>query len=229
MNSISLSLPQLQPVDLRTLCSFALTIAYVFCAIVLVNRFRAANALSNQSESVSAINHSISIGSRSRFTISDLLELIGVLSIGFVIVSNYPLVERPNYEDVRICQNNLRLIANALDNYAQVFGRYPPISTPGADGSPAHSWRVLLLPYFGKPALEHIYDQYHFDEPWNGPSNSSVIQSGGAYVYRCNRCSIDPLGTSYFAVQFNSRTHPTSQHRTNTDRFAVVEKAMTQV
>ena len=31
-----------------------------------------------------------------------------------------------------------------------------------------HSWRVLILPYF---CMGDIYNQYNFNEPWNGPKN----------------------------------------------------------
>lgn len=50
-----------------------------------------------------------------------------------------------------------------------------------AEGRPAHSWRVLLLPYLDQAEL---YNQYRFDEPWNGPHNSTLADQVPA-VYRC--------------------------------------------
>jgi hypothetical protein len=35
-----------------------------------------------------------------------------------------------------------------------------------------HSWRVLLLPYLDR---NELYEQYDFSEPWDGPSNSRLL------------------------------------------------------
>jgi prepilin-type processing-associated H-X9-DG protein len=44
-----------------------------------------------------------------------------------------------------------------------------------------HSWRVLLLPYLEQ---KHLYDQYDFNEPWDGPNNSRLAASMPA-LYAC--------------------------------------------
>lgn len=62
-----------------------------------------------------------------------------------------------------------------------MHGTLPPASVPGPDGRPAHSWRVLLLPYLEQQSL---YDRYRFDEPWDGPNNSNLAGEI-PFVYRC--------------------------------------------
>jgi len=62
----------------------------------------------------------------------------------------------------------LYLIALALNNYHDIHGCFPPQYLTDGHGNPAHSWRVLLLPYMG---YEDIYARYSFGEPWNGPHN----------------------------------------------------------
>jgi len=62
----------------------------------------------------------------------------------------------------------LTQIMMALENYCQVNHCYPPQYLADMHGKPAHSWRVLVLPYLGK---EDVYRRYRFDEPWNGPHN----------------------------------------------------------
>ncbi len=34
-----------------------------------------------------------------------------------------------------------------------------------------HSWRVLILPYLNE---QDLYDEYRFDEPWDGPHNRQL-------------------------------------------------------
>jgi hypothetical protein len=59
----------------------------------------------------------------------------------------------------------------AVVNYTDAMGHYPPAFVPGPDGRPWHSWRVLILPYIEGHA---IYEQYRFEEPWNGPHNRTL-------------------------------------------------------
>ena len=60
-----------------------------------------------------------------------------------------------------------------------------------------HSWRVLLLPYLEQ---HRLYDEYNFDEPWNGPNNRKLHNR----VVECFSCPTDepsiPGQTSYVAI-----------------------------
>lgn len=67
--------------------------------------------------------------------------------------------------------NNLKQIGLALHNFHDAHNRFPPASISGPDGKPWHSWRVLLLPYLDQSEL---YNQYKFDEPWDGPNNKKL-------------------------------------------------------
>jgi len=64
--------------------------------------------------------------------------------------------------------NNLKQIALALHTYNAKYRTFPPAYIADENGRPMHSWRVLILPYMDQQAL---YDQYRFDEPWDGPNN----------------------------------------------------------
>lgn len=59
----------------------------------------------------------------------------------------------------------------AVANYHDHHEQFPPAYLADADGRPAHSWRVLVLPY-----LEHanLHQQYAFGEPWDGPNNATL-------------------------------------------------------
>lgn len=79
------------------------------------------------------------------------------------------------------CRNNLKQIGLALHNYRDKYGCFPPAYVVDKNGKPAHSWRVLLLPFLDHQSL---YDEYRFDEPWNGPNNSKLA-GRMPYLYRC--------------------------------------------
>ncbi len=69
--------------------------------------------------------------------------------------------------------NNLKQIGLAFHNYAQANGHLPPPALLGGDPKKfPYSWRVALLPYLDQDAL---YREYRFDEPWDGPNNSKLI------------------------------------------------------
>ena len=81
------------------------------------------------------------------------------------------------------CMNSLKLIGLALHNYHDEHGALPPAVMRGPDGTPWHSWRVLLLPYLDQPGL---FKEYRFDEPWNGPHNRTLAEKmQWPYVFQC--------------------------------------------
>jgi prepilin-type processing-associated H-X9-DG protein len=79
------------------------------------------------------------------------------------------------------CKNNLMNIGLALHNYHDQFGSFPPACVADENGRPMHSWRVLILPFLDQTPL---YNQYRFDEPWDGPNNKKLADTILA-VYNC--------------------------------------------
>ncbi len=69
--------------------------------------------------------------------------------------------------------NNLKQLALGLQEYADVYTCFPPAYIADEQGRPMHSWRVLILPYIEQKAL---YNQYDFNEPWDGPHNRQLAQ-----------------------------------------------------
>lgn len=90
--------------------------------------------------------------------------LLGLLVLVAVIV--FPSVR----QSIRRAETGARLqhIQMAMECYHEANGCYPPQFLVDRQGRPAHSWRILLLPYLG---YEGLYQRYHFDEPWSGPHN----------------------------------------------------------
>lgn len=69
----------------------------------------------------------------------------------------------------RSSQANLKKIAAALNQYQAAHGTYPPAYFVDDQGTPTHSWRVLILPQLG---YVDLYDRYDFNSPWDSPENS---------------------------------------------------------
>jgi prepilin-type processing-associated H-X9-DG protein len=95
------------------------------------------------------------------------------------------------------CVNNLKQIGLGLQNYADVYGCFPPVCVTDENGKPMHSWRVLILPF-----IEHkpLYDKYDFNEPWNGRNNSKLAKEM-PNVFRCPSDAASPAAmTNYLAV-----------------------------
>ncbi len=79
------------------------------------------------------------------------------------------------------CSANLKRIGVALHQYHDRCGSFPPAYVLNEQGQRWHSWRVLLLPDLG---YAELYDQYRFDQPWNGPHNRQLLARMPA-VYGC--------------------------------------------
>jgi hypothetical protein len=78
--------------------------------------------------------------------------------------------------------NNLKQIGLAFHNYADVNKHLPPpVLYGGSTGKVPYSWRVAILPYLES---QDLYNQYNFEEPWDGPNNRKLIDKmPSVYAY----------------------------------------------
>jgi hypothetical protein len=76
--------------------------------------------------------------------------------------------------------NNMKQIGLGMHNYHDTTKGFPPAYTTDKDGKPLLSWRVHILPFMEQQAL---YDQFHFDEPWDSEHNKTLIEKM-PFVYR---------------------------------------------
>jgi hypothetical protein len=124
--------------------------------------------------------------------------VLTTLAVGGIIIALLlPTIRTPRAPARRAsCQNNLKQIMIALQNYHDVYHRFPPAYVADENGKPMHSWRVLILPFLEQKPL---YDLYRFDEPWDGPNNSKL--AGELKILRCPADGTGGKGqTSYVAV-----------------------------
>jgi uncharacterized protein DUF1559 len=94
------------------------------------------------------------------------------------------------------CKNNLKQIALALHLYHDKYGCFPPAYTADRHGRPMHSWRVFLLPFL---EFKPLYDDYRFDEPWNGPHNRQLAALN-LDLFRCPAGNSPESETNYLVV-----------------------------
>lgn len=97
--------------------------------------------------------------------------------------------------------NHLKRIGLAFHNYHSTHNHFPPpILYGGKSGKVPYSWRVAILPFID--GQKPLYDQYNFDEPWDGPSNRKLIDKMPA-VYSYPLIDGSPSSTtnsSYFVL-----------------------------
>lgn len=116
------------------------------------------------------------------FRFSLAMALVGMLVAGILFGLLVPRVRSARESAFKAqCTNNLKQIALALQSYRSQWGQFPPASTLDAQGNPAHSWRLLIVPYLESTTF---YSQYHFDEPWDGPTNR-LLHDIAPVLYRC--------------------------------------------
>jgi prepilin-type processing-associated H-X9-DG protein/prepilin-type N-terminal cleavage/methylation domain-containing protein len=128
------------------------------------------------------------------FSLLELLVVIAIMStlIAFLI----PAVMRARLASDRLkCENNMRQIALAMQNYASVNGSFPPpksYSLGWDNGSPTgtiHLWSAYLLPYLDQQPVADIYD---FKKAFFG--NTTAIATRLA-VFQCPSAPPDRSST----------------------------------
>ena len=126
------------------------------------------------------------------------LELIIlVVIIGLLVALILPNVRsaRPAARRVQ-CKNNLKQIALALINYAEVYHALPPAYTVDARGNRLHSWRTLILPYLEQEAL---YKKIDLSKAWDDPANADAVATSIS-TYTCPDAHCPTNYTTYLAV-----------------------------
>jgi hypothetical protein len=128
-----------------------------------------------------------------------LALLIGVA----VVLGGYFVYKRVASKAIEAsCRQNLKRLGDALHAYHDRHGKFPPAFVRGKDGSPAHSWRVLILPFLGR---HDLYDAYRMDEPWDGPNNIGLADQMPD-VFACPSGTDREKGKSSYVAVVGSQT-----------------------
>lgn len=139
---------------------------------------------------------------------SELL-LLGTLGVGGFVFAEEAGVDvtamlMPAEASRRDRMNGLRQIGLAMHNYHDTFNRFPAQSFKDENGRPLLSWRVAILPYIEQQTL---YDQFHFDEPWDSEHNLSLLDKMPA-IYRTTASEDRPFHTNFQVIEAGNSIFP---------------------
>jgi hypothetical protein len=112
-----------------------------------------------------------------------VLGLLGTLLTVPVLLMGllFPAVSKVREAAARAqSTNNLKIIALAMHNYHDTYGRLPSAGSRGQPGFPGRppgdkpllSWRVAILPFIEQ---DQLYRQFHQNEPWDSPHNKALL------------------------------------------------------
>jgi len=149
--------------------------------------------------------------------VTECLIIAGIVLVLLALL--LPAVQQSGRSSRRLeCRNKLHTIGLALHNYHDDYGCFPPAVVRSADGTPMHSWRVLLLPYVDQIGLHR---RYRFDEPWDGPNNRQLFDER-PMVYDCwshepDDADLAAQRTAYVAIVGDKAAWPVEGSRTLDD------------
>lgn len=110
-----------------------------------------------------------------------------------------PACEAAIEADKRLqCTRNLYRIHLAMMLYHHDHGTLPPAFSVDEHGKPLHSWRVLLLPYFGEEE-KALHEKIRLDQPWDSEENAKLHKTVLA-VYQCPFSVEQPGETTYSVI-----------------------------
>lgn len=105
---------------------------------------------------------------RNGFTLLELLVVIAI--IGILVALLIPAVQAVRETGRRMqCQNNLRQLGLAIQQYYAVQSVFPASST---ETPFRHSWVPTLLPYI---ELETLEDKYDWNADWDAAANQDAV------------------------------------------------------
>ena len=114
-----------------------------------------------------------------------IVETLVVIGIGLILIGMLlPPLGGHRGHSIRLNRREqTKQICLAVLDYESANGHFPPAYIADKDGNPMHSWRVLILPFLEEQAL---FKRYDFDEPWNGPNNSILVDQLEHDVFAAN-------------------------------------------
>ncbi|UUO08282.1 DUF1559 domain-containing protein [Blastopirellula sp. J2-11] len=122
------------------------------------------------------------------FTLVELLVVIAI--IGVLIALLLPAVQQAREAARRMsCQNNLKQIGLAMQNYHDTYGRFPAgagatSSSVAGDQKNASNWRVAILPYIEQTSAYQQLDHAH-GSFWAHSSTPQVLSDLRVPMFQC--------------------------------------------
>ncbi len=153
------------------------------------------------------------------FTLVELLVVIAI--IGILIGLLLPAVQAARESARRSqCNNNLKQLGLACQNYAGVHGGFPLLYS----SSNQPGWITQLLPYFEQG---NLLSQYNYRQPWFDASNAAVV-SQRIPILECPTSPVDHLYTATDPGFAGQSANPLTTFTVgSTDYFAIAGASTT--
>jgi hypothetical protein len=165
-------------------------------------------------------DRNMNAASRNKTALRLIAMLVAVAVVVCLAIAVYRARQRAY---ASACHGKLSQLVLAIRHYQEIHGNMPPAFVADDAGRPAHSWRVLILPFMGK---EDAYAGYTLSEPWNGPQNSEWAKKHRdlAQIFKCPSDSSAGEYTSYLAATGTGSLWPGSEphHLTAADAARVL-------
>jgi prepilin-type N-terminal cleavage/methylation domain-containing protein/prepilin-type processing-associated H-X9-DG protein len=151
---------------------------------------------------------------RAAFTLVELLVVLAI--VGVLVALVVPAVQKARAAADRVkCQNNLRQIVLAAQQYHDAFGSLPPGMRyrDGDDPYPLMSWLTELLPFLEQPALWNLTQQAYrqASSPLDNPPHVGLAtvlsvfvcpaDARAFHVHLAPRDGVEVALTSYLGVE----------------------------
>ncbi len=135
--------------------------------------------------------------------------VVAVIVLTLVTAATLFIAEARYEARVSRTRGRMSQLGLALQAYREKNGSLPPAYIADEKGTPMHSWRVLLLPYFEE---DDFYRQYNFKVLWNHPDNVELAARYPqiAMRYQSGDRVRSPLETHFFAVTGSNTLWPGS-------------------
>ncbi len=134
------------------------------------------------------------------------VAVLALLFLGWLLVARLVLAPWQERTQRERTQEKLGRIGEALLAYERAHASFPGPAVCGPDGSPRLSWRVAILPYFG-PEEAKLYQEFHLEEPWDGPHNQGLLERMPAVYAHPRRSGRESRFVTHYQVFVGLKQH----------------------